>query len=155
MGRHFALLLTSLALCGANNAFADDALKSFIPKDNLGQFIVNNFDIRTIRSSIEPDRIAPGKPTFASLGMHPKSITNDSIHFEFNGWVYDIQILNRGDMNKDGIEDIAICFVDDGSGAGGTYYTKTPLLLTRYSNDTPLVAIAYKPVVTSCQSYTR
>jgi len=151
----FVVVLAFLMACGTSKAAPSDELTSFIPKKNLAQFIADNFDIRSIRSSIRPDRLTPNNPTFASLGLHPRVIGNDTIRFESHGWIYDIRILGRGDENKDGIEDIAVCFTDDGSGAGGTYLTVQPLLLTRYSDKTPLIAISYEVFDSRCNAYKR
>jgi len=148
------LAAAAMFIAATGNAYAKHGLVSYLPKTDLERFIVNNFDIASIRSSLGPRR-QPGQFHFSDLGIRPTAISAEKIHLESDGWHYDITVLQRGDLNGDGIEDVAVCFVDDGHGAGGTYFSVQPLLLTRYSKNGPLIAISYEPDDKRCQAKPR
>lgn len=65
------------------------------------------------------------------------------IVFETESWYYCIEVVERRDVNGDGIEDLLIRFTDDS--IGGTYLTVYMYLLTCLSEDSDLIAIAYGP----------
>ncbi len=123
---------------------AQTATLSYLPKSHIEQFVVQNFDITSIRASTGPKRQL-GDRHFSNLGVRVARIETNHIALNLDGWRYDIRILERRDINGDGIEDIAICFTDDGRDAGGSYYTVDPYVLTRYSRNGPLIAIAFDP----------
>ena len=134
----FASGLCCLALAGAVRA---DPLVSYFPTNDVGTFLAKNFDLASIRSSFGPRRTATQR-TFADLQMKPSAATNDLLEFRSDTWFYQLRIVERRDVNKDGIEDLAVCFTDQALG-GATYYSQTSLLITRYSVKGYAVALSY------------
>jgi len=136
------LLLAAVAVCAAPQA------QSFFPKDGVTQFLVQNLDLATFRSSLGP-RLSPEKHTFAGLGVVATHVTEDDVVFEDDEWSYKIRILRRADINKDGIEDLEVCFTDRAK--QGTYSTQQALLVTRYSSSSYVVALRFE--VNGCEAY--
>ncbi len=138
--RFVSSILAGLALVGPVHA---SPLVSFFPRENLGQFLADKFDLASIRSSFGPRR-TPELRTFTDFGMRPSKATDDALVFDTAGdWYYELKILSRRDVNKDGIEDLEVCFIDRAMN-GGTYHTSSGLLLTRYSADGYAVALSYR-----------
>lgn len=135
-----ALLALAFASCAATAQAAP--VTSYLPQADLSRFIAEKFDIASIRSSLGPQR-QPGQHHFSDLGITIMSATDADVTLKSKGWVYAFTILRVGDYNGDGIKDVAVCFTDDGRGAGGSYFSREPYLLTRYSANGPLIAIAY------------
>jgi hypothetical protein len=121
--------------------------QSFLPKDNLTAFVVEAFDLTTIRSSFGPRRLSGRANHFGDFGLKP-AISGNTAVFDTPDWYYSVDILHRGDENGDGLEDVVICFTDKAK--GGSYATVTPYLLTRYDAKGPLIALAYKPDTKAC-----
>jgi hypothetical protein len=121
-------------------------VKSFLPTNNLESFMVEHFDIRTIRSSFA-QKMTASQSHFSDLGMTP-TITKNAIIFDSEDWVHSFEILKRADINGDSLEDVLVCFVDKAK--VGTYNTQKPLLLTRYSSNSDIIAIAFEPHNESC-----
>lgn len=118
------------------------AVESYFPAKDLGRFLSEKFDLATIRSSFGPRR-TPAKRTFADFGMKPSQLAEDSVVFLTPGdWLYEIRVVARGDFNRDGIEDLEVCFADHALN-GGTYDVAQGLLLTRYSGDGYVIALSY------------
>ncbi|MES2127826.1 MAG: hypothetical protein V4463_11190 [Pseudomonadota bacterium] len=108
------------------------------------------FDLASIRSSIGPRRTAAQR-TFADLGMKPSKATEDALVFDSPGdWRYDLRIVARRDVNRDGIEDLEVCFIDRALN-GGSYDNSQGLLITRYSAAGYAVALSYRPDDRTCQ----
>lgn len=115
---------------------------SYFPKQNLGQFLADKFDLASIRSSFGPRRL-PALRTFSDFGMRPSKATDNILVFESPGdWLYEMRIAGRGDVNSDGIEDLQVCFIDQALN-GGTYSTSKALLITRYSADSYAIALSF------------
>jgi len=119
-------------------------LVSFIPSDGLEQFIVDRLDIASFRNSLGPAR-SPGMRYFRDLGLVPTEISEGRIVFDTADWFYCVDVVERRDVNQDGIEDILIRFTDDST--FGTYLSHHMYTLTCYSEDSDLVAIAFGPPV--------
>lgn len=130
--------LCCLALAGAVHA---DPVISYFPAKDVGLFLAKNFDLTSIRSSFGPRRTT-GLRTFADFQMKPSTAANDLLEFRSDIWFYQLRIVERGDVNKDGIEDLAVCFTDQALG-GATYYSQTSLLITRYSVKGYAVALSF------------
>ena len=144
------IIIFSCALLAVQSGAAAPAVpKSFLPKKNIEQFIVDNFDLSTIRSSFGPRRL-PGQRTFKDLGETSPVIGKGTIEFNSDDWSYSIKILGRKDYNRDGLEDVAVCFVE--RSRKGSYAASAPLLLTRYGPHDLLIAIAYQIEDQSCPS---
>lgn len=144
----------ALALLVLTNVVEAAALVSHFPKQDLGLFLANKFDLASIRSSFGPRR-SPALRTFADFGMKPSKATANALVFETPGeWLYELKIVARRDVNGDGIEDLEVCFIDHALN-GGTYDTSSGLLVTRYSADGYAVALNYGLNDGVCQEYAR
>lgn len=143
--------LASLAFAATTQAAP---LVSHFPQKDLGLFLANKFDLASIRSSFGPRR-SPAQRTFADFGMKPSKATEDALVFETPGeWRYEMKIVGRRDVNKDGIEDLEVCFTDRALN-GGTYDTSKGLLITRYSAEDYAVALSYSLNDGLCEDYAR
>ena len=120
---------------------------SYLPARDIEGFIVEKLDLSTFRNSFGPRR-QPGMRFFSDFGLRPKTQANGTIAFEEEDWYYKITVLGRGDYNRDGVEDLLICFTDQA--LRGTYRTEIPLVVTRYSPQGLLIAIAYDVDHSSC-----
>jgi hypothetical protein len=137
-------LLTAVLFAGPASA-AD--LTSYFPVRGAAQFLVANFDLASIRSSFGPKRTLEQR-TFASLKLVPTKVTQDEVEFDGADWLYSLKVLRRGDLNRDGIEDLEVCFVDKAKGA--SYDSQQALLVTRYSDSSLAVALRYE--VSGCET---
>ncbi len=80
---------------------------------------------------------------FSDMGLSPTEISEGRIVFETENWYYCIVVVEREDMNSDGIEDLLIRFTDDS--IGGTYLTVYAYLFVCLSEESDLIAVAYGP----------
>lgn len=144
----------ALALLAMANLAGAAPLLSYFPKKDLGLFLAAKFDLASIRSSLGPRR-SPTLRTFADFGMTPSKATEDALVFETPGeWLYELKIASRRDVNRDGIEDLEVCFIDRALN-GGTYNTSSGLLVTRYSAEGYALALNYSLNDGVCQEYAR
>ena len=138
----FSVFLILFLLLSNICAASDYTTTSYMPSEGIEEFIVDRLDLTTFRNSLGPAR-SPGMRYFSDLGLRPSEISDGRIVFETESWYYCIELIERGDVNHDGIEDIQICFTDDS--IDGTYFVKYIYLLTCLSDDSDLIAIAYGP----------
>lgn len=131
-------LLSCLAL--ANSVQAAPVVSHF-PQQGLGQFLAEQFDLASIRSSFGPRR-KPDQRSFADFQLKPTRVTDTLVEFAQPDWFYRMVVTDRRDINGDGIEDLAVCFTDKAVGAG-TYETHKALVVTRYAADVLAVALDY------------
>lgn len=151
---HMRCASCALAFLLLTNVVEAAPLVSYFPKKDLSLFLVEKFDLASIRSSFGPRR-SPALRTFADFDMKPSKATEDALVFETPGrWLYELKIVGRRDVNGDGIEDLEVCFVDQALN-GGTYLTSSGLLVTRYSADGYAVALNYSLSDGVCQEYAR
>ncbi len=137
------VLLFLVALTGEpGDSQRPEELVSFIPSDGLELFIVERLDIASFRNSLGPAR-SPGMRYFRDLGLIPTGISEGRIVFDTGDWFYCVEVVERGDVNNDGIEDILIRFIDDST--QGTYMTEHIYTLTCYSEGSDLIALAFGP----------
>lgn len=115
---------------------------SYIPSEGVEQFIVERLDLTTFRNSLGPLRSA-GMRHFSDMGLVPTEISEGRMVFETGSWYYSLEILDRRDVNGDGLEDLLIRFTDDS--IEGTYLTVYVYLMTCLSEGSDLIAIAYGP----------
>lgn len=120
----------------------DSQTVSYIPTEGLEQFIVDRLDLTTFRNSLGPAR-SVGMRHFADMGLSPTEISEGRIVFETDTWYYCMEVVARGDVNKDGVEDLLIRFTDDA--IEGTYLTVYVYLMTCLSEESDLIALAYGP----------
>jgi hypothetical protein len=144
MEMSFAIIVFfSVAIAGEPADSQNPAdLVSYIPSDGLEFFIVDRLDITSFRNSLGPAR-SPGMRYFRDLGLIPTEISEGRIVFDTGDWYYSVEVVERRDVNQDGIEDILIRFTDDST--FGTYLTHFMYTLTCYSEGSDLIAIAFGP----------
>jgi hypothetical protein len=127
----------ALVLILTISLFANE--KSFFPKNNLEQFIVDNLNLKSFGNSAYSQRPLEYDNTrddlfFSDLRNSLKTtITKNNIEIEDKHWFYNIKILKKGDFNNDNIEDIWIHFTDDSK--SGTYLTSFDYLITVFKKD--------------------
>ena len=143
-------ILFGLLLAAALAPATAQPTTSFFPTRGVTQFLAENFDLASIRSSFGPKR-TPAKRTFADFGMVPTAATEELLEFDDPTWYHGMKVLRRGDFNSDGIEDLEICFVDRAK--EGSYSSQQPLLVTRYSAATYAVAISFE--LDGCKQFAR
>jgi hypothetical protein len=142
--------LTFLMMNGVHAA----PVVSYFPKQDLGQFLADKFDLASIRSSFGPRRL-PALRTFSDFGMKPTKTADNVLLFDSPGdWRYELRIVGRRDVNGDGIEDLEVCFIDRALN-GGTYNTSEGLLITRYSADGYAIALSFSLDDGVCENYAR
>lgn len=142
--RHLASALGCLTLASAAHAApaAPPPLTTYFPATGLGSFLADKFDLASIRSSFGPRR-TPALRTFADFGMKPSKASGDTVTFEREDWFYQLTIVERRDVNGDGIEDLKACFIDRAVG-GPTYNARSGLLITRYGPDAYALALSFE-----------
>lgn len=134
------VLATLLALMPVRVVCAADHLVTYLPRTGLAKFIVAEWDIRTIRSSINPRR-STNQAHFSDVGVVVSKAADDRVELEGPVGYWAIRILGRGDANHDGIEDVIVCLTNEAK--QGTLATERAYLLQKYSKTTPLVALSY------------
>jgi len=117
-------------------------LKSFIDTNNTMIFVLDNFDLTSIRSSFGPRRISGRANFFKDFNTSMKLINPKEAVYDSDIWYYSLTILDTRDYNDDGIIDIGVCFIDKAN--EGSYFSITPYILTRYNKEMPLIAISFE-----------
>lgn len=123
-------------------ARAQGNLVSHLPAVDLGRFIAAELDLATVQSSLNPRRGAH-QVRFADLGLTVIEASEERVVLEGPYEVMVLRVLERGDSNRDGVEDIVICLSEDAK--EGTLASSTVYVLQKYSATTPLVALAWRP----------
>jgi hypothetical protein len=127
------------ASTGTNDAWT---MTSFIPDRWVAKFIGENLDLTTFRNSFGSRR-EPGMRHFADFGIRPTKTSDQLIEYDLNDWWYSISIRERRDENGDGLEDLIIVFTEKAK--KGSYFSSKQLLITRYSETSDLIALAFTP----------
>lgn len=149
-----SFVFVGLAGCLLMSATRAGPVVSYFPKSGLGLFLVEKFDLATIRSSFGPRRAAAQR-TFSDFGMKPSSATEDALVFDSPGdWLYELRIVGRGDINGDGIEDLEVCYLERALN-GGSYNAAMGLLITKYSTSGYAVALNFSLEDGLCPNYAR
>lgn len=117
---------------------------SFFPGTGLARFIADNLDLASFPSALGP-RLRPDRHTFATMNIHIEDgATEDHVNLsDTDGLSISISIVERGDFNHDGLEDVVICESEHAD--YGQLDATTPILLTRYGVNMPVVALAREP----------
>jgi hypothetical protein len=149
MQKFGVLILLCFATVEATAAPVANHVRSYFPAKALPAFLVKNLDIASFRNSLGPKR--QGERTFAELGITPTKIGPDVVEFDSPDWYYRIRVLRREDINRDGIEDLELCFTDRAK--QGSYSTQQPLLVTKYSSSMLATALSYE--VSGCEEFSR
>ena len=138
----FCLLASSLSCLMLAPAAQAAPLTTHFPATGLGNFLAEKFDLASIRSSFGPRR-TPAMRIFADLGIKPSRATDDTVTFERENWFHELTVVERRDVNGDGIEDLQVCFVDRALG-GPNYHASKGLLVTRYAPDGYALALGFE-----------
>lgn len=139
------LLIATAAFCACAKG---PSVHSYLPAENLPQFLVKHLSLASFRNSLGPQRVV-GETTFYELGFKQWEFAAHRAVFDGPNWHYGIQVLRQDDINGDGVADAVICFTDQAK--EGSYLTVQPLLITRFSNATPAIALKYE--VSGCKTY--
>ena len=117
------LLLVSVVLLQAPTVPAQEAVAPAAwPEQDLARFVFERLDISSFRNSTGPRR-GPGQRLFGDLGVRPSRATETEAISEDGGWHYSVRILGKRDYNRDGLDEVLICFSDMALD-GGTYNTR-------------------------------
>ena len=124
--------------------------QSFLSKTKPLEQLVNELDLASFRNSLGPRR-DPQHRTLSSFGLKYKIIDANTAVVENAEWTYTLRIIQRGDINGDGIEDIELCFTDKAKHA--TYHAQSPLLVTKYAPTSFVIAVKFE--VNGCENYAK
>lgn len=130
------LLAWLVMSCTVQAAEAEKA--TMWPKSKLAEFVFAHLDLSSFRNSTGPRRKI-GQRFLSDLGIHPDKLSEGVAASDTPDWTYTVQILGQRDYNRDGVEELAICFSD--KAGEGTYNTSTPLLVQLLEGR--VVALAY------------
>ena len=97
------------------------------PEQDLARFVFEHLDISSFRNSTGPRR-GPGQRLFADLGVQLTRVTETQATSDDGGWAYVVRILGKDDYNKDGVDEVLICFHDIARD-GGSYNTTQHLVV--------------------------
>jgi hypothetical protein len=98
------------------------------PDRQLAKFVFELLDISSFRNSTGPRRKS-GQRHFSDIGIRPDKFTDTVASSDDGGqWFYQVRILGKADYNKDGVQDVAICFSDAATN-GGSYRTTNHYVL--------------------------
>ena len=124
-------------------------LTSYLPAGRLDEFVVAQFDIRTINSSMNQGRDFY-QARLMELGYRPevRRRPTDPLVLQSDDGTITLSLFERGDHNLDGIEDVLVCMSDRTK--DGRFTATQPLVLQKYSEATPLVALAVAIIDPRC-----
>lgn len=134
------IFVIAAALAPVSLACAANPPATFLPAAGLAKFIVAEWDVRTMSSSLNPRRTTQ-QSHFSDVGLSVSEATDDRVVLDGADDTFVIQVLKRGDANNDGIEDVVVCLSE--SAKVGTLRSSHAFVLQKYSKTTPLVALAY------------
>lgn len=110
------------------------------PVRDLARFVFERLDLATFANSTGPRRPRGQRSTFADLGIRPTSLSETQAISDDGSWMYSVQIVHKGDVNRDGVEEVLVCFREK-AGDGGTYRAEDPLVVQL--DEGRVVALAY------------
>jgi hypothetical protein len=124
-------------------------LTSYLPVGPLEQFVIAQFDIRTINSSVNQGREFY-QARLMELGYRPEARRrpSDPLLLQSDEGTITLSLFERGDHNLDGIEDVLVCMTDRTK--DGRFTATQPLVLQKYSEATPLIALAVGVIDPRC-----
>ena len=133
-----ALVTASLVFAGV--PFSAQPAVANWPDRELAKFVFERLDISSFRNSTGPRR-KPGQRHFSDLGVHPNKLTDTTASSDDDGeWLYQIRVLGKSDYNRDGVPEVAICFIE--SALNGGSYTASGHYVLQLLEDRA-VALAY------------
>ena len=141
------ILLFFIGLTFTNFAYSE---VRYFSESDLPKYVYEKLDVSTFRNSFGPKRTKEDR-YFTDLGLAIGEVGEDFFTLDSNSWFYKVTIVRVKDVNRDGIEDIEICFQE--KSREGTYSAQAPLLITQFSESSNLVALGYS--VFGCESYAK
>ncbi len=96
------------------------------PDNDLAKFVFEHLDLSSFRNSTGPRRRA-GQRFFKDLGVRPSQVSATEASTD-GEWRFSVRILGKRDYNKDGVEEVLICFSDVAQ-QGGSYLTRSSYIL--------------------------
>src|SRR5262245_31054311 len=147
MKRLCILLTTFLAASPALAARDPVIIYSYLSEHPDVRFVYENLDLRTFRSSLNPS-LSKEKYTFRKLGMPVGGVTMQQFSARDHDHTYTLRIADKRDRNGDGLEDIVLCFKDDGE--TDSRINQQVLLLSRFGWDEPIMALGYALPLAEC-----
>jgi hypothetical protein len=123
-----------------DSAAANDSATSANPwpTRDLPAFIFARLDLSTFPNSTDHQ---VGQRFFADLGIRPTELSDTTAISDTEEWMYRVELLGRRDFNRDGVDEVAVCFTDWARN-GGTYRAQEPLVLVLISGRA--IAIDYE-----------
>jgi hypothetical protein len=134
-------IVVACIACASITAMAQNSITTYFAQTAVLEQVVAEFDLATIRSSFGPKRDSLHR-TLKSFAMTSKMLDAKTLVLENGDFVYHLQLLGRGDLNHDGIEDLEICFTEKAK--HGSYHAQKPILLTKYSSSALAVALQFE-----------
>ena len=110
--------LTTLGMLALTPLLAADKASASLawPDRDLARFVFEHLDLSSFRNSTGPRR-KTGQRTFKDLNISPTRVTDTEAASD-DDWLYSIQVL--GKRERDGIQEVMICFRDIAQN-GGSY----------------------------------
>ena len=102
--------------------------------------LLSDLDVSSFRNSTGPRR-APSQRTLSDLGVAVTRASSDRAEARSGDWLYVLEVVGRGDANRDGVPDVTVCFRD--RALEGAYDTHQALLLQRVGDR--VVALRFEP----------
>ena len=99
---------------------------------NFGDVVVSQLALGSFPSSIRP-RLEADDATFASIGMTASAVSAETVEIDEEDWLYRFSLRGRGDVDRDGSEELVVAFVDQAK--AGDYFSTQILILKRSSSD--------------------
>lgn len=135
-----------------NDAPRPAPLTTFMPERGFEEWVAGNLDIRSFNSSLDNRREAY-QARLREVGYDPVPRRSGrgaaAVNLASPDGDITISIFQRGDFNRDGIEDVFICF--DDSLKNGRYHRVQPLLAQKYTANGPLVALDVRVTDPRCR----
>ena len=125
-----------------NRAPASQPLATFLPKTGVEEYVASNLDIRSFNTSVDGRR-ETYQARLREVGYKPVPKRSGRgpvvIPLESPDGIVVLSLFERGDRNRDGIEDVLVCFEDRRK--DGSYNRSQVLLAQKYAASSPLVAL--------------
>lgn len=115
-----------------------ETLRGFFPAHDLPKYVAEHWDLGSFDSSLN-NAVAPNRRTFASAGLTVTALTADAVTLESNKLRVTVTVYHRN-IHDTGLDEISVCYREQIKGKRGE--TAVSFLLTQFSADTPVIALA-------------
>ena len=139
--KYLRKIVAACIVCGSITALAQAPMTSYFSQTAVLEQVVAEFDLATIRSSFGPKRDSTHR-TLRDFALSTKKLDAKTMILEDGDFTYHLQLLSRGDLNRDGIEDLEICFTEKAK--HGSYHAQKSFLLTKYAPSVLAVALQFE-----------